>query len=170
MANVQAPIPPGLMDTICCAILCCEEKEYNLKKKPPKKGKDGKMHDPTCTRLGHRKHSCVLHKLREKQGDKLTTKNKFKDEETGKVLEASPRYPPNTNPPDAIPDLKANFTKADKKDKKSQAMGMTDTGESMLTKKERTTYTDVDGGCQVYGMSPQDAKDTIKGDCKCEDA
>lgn len=183
MANIQAPIPPSIMDKICCAILCCEEAKYKLKKKKRKRGKDGKLHDATCTRLGHRKHSCVLHKLRKKEGKKLTTENKHTHKASGTVLEASPRYPKGKKPPDAIPDIKygnvivdakfpcdaskATFTNGE--GKASQEMGLTDTGKSMLTDKEKTTYTKVDGGCQVEGMSPQDAKDTIKGECKCED-
>lgn len=69
---------------VACAIHCCDKKEYSLQTR----GKNVK----TCQRLGNRKHSCVLHRLRKKSGDKLLQENKFKG------IEASPRFPPGTVP------------------------------------------------------------------------
>ncbi len=79
MPNLQAP---GLTDTqkVACAIYCCDQKEYPLVKRAGNKN---------CQRLGSKKHSCVLHQLREKKGGKLTQKNRFSG------IQASPRIEDN---------------------------------------------------------------------------
>jgi hypothetical protein len=89
--NIQQPLTYSqAIPIIACAIYCCDTKEkYHLVQRP---------HNMDCARLGTKKHSCVLHKLRktDKHG-KMTTDNKYNG------IQASPRYPPVN--PVAIPDI-----------------------------------------------------------------
>lgn len=153
---------------VACAIYCCDKKPYSLKN-----NRGGRK---TCQRLAHRKHSCVLHKLREKNGDKLTQTNKFKN------IYASPRYKvpgikrvliPDTIVGNTVIDAKfpcdpakvhkAGFTKG----KGVKAYPSTSkAGSSMMTKKERREYKKIEGVKRVKAMTPSDAAKK-KGKCKC---
>lgn len=84
---------------VACAIHCCDKKEYSLQTR----GKNVK----TCQRLGNRKHSCVLHRLRKKSGNKLLQENKFKG------IDASPRIPKSASSAGRvlIPDVIVNGNK-----------------------------------------------------------
>jgi len=171
VGNLQGVVPPGVMKEIACAVLCCDKKEYPL----DKKGNE-------CARLGTKKHSCVLHKLRkeDKQG-KMTQENRVKSGKT--ELQASPRYP-KTNPV-YIPDLKFGELAIDLKfpcpdpvktgkngSKVKNPSDMTKTSDTMMTDKEQGYLNITDskhGDVQdVQGYSPKEAKEDV-GSCKCED-
>jgi hypothetical protein len=173
MANLQGVVPPGIMKEIACAVLCCDKKKYPL----DKKGNE-------CARLGTKKHSCVLHKMRkeDKQG-KMTQENRVKDKSSGTVLQASPRYP--SSDPKYIPDLKYGGLAIDLKfpcpdpvttgkngSKVQNISDMSKTSDSMLTTKEDGYLNIKDskhGDVQdVQGYSPKEAKEDV-GSCKCEE-
>lgn len=158
MPNLQAP---GLTDTqkVACAIYCCDQKEYPLVKRAGNKN---------CQRLGSKKHSCVLHQLREKKGGKLTQKNRFSG------IQASPRIEDNGKL--LIPDTIVGSTVIDAKFPCPDPIKNTPpniaqpsparSSDSMLGTKETVDYQNLDGVDDVEGMTPSEAEDE-KGDCKC---
>jgi hypothetical protein len=172
MGTSQAPSPPGMGGEadVACAIHCCDKKEYNL---PKKKGK--KAQKTTCQRLGSRKHSCVLHKLREKtESGKLTTTNKFKN-----VL-ASPRCSApgvgRTLIPDTIVDgvaIDAKFPCDPSKVKFGSPvknLSLPRPGTSMQGDKELNEYKAITKPVKVQdcqAMTPSDAAEAKGSNCKC---
>lgn len=181
-SELQPPSPPAIPGEakVACAIYCCDQEEYSLKNT-----RGGRK---TCQRLGHRKHSCVLHKLREKTASgKLTTKNKHAD------VQASPRFKVPGVPRTLIPDTIVNGNKViDAKFpcETNKVHGPSDTpagtgpgfttgkskraypcsprsGASMLTRKERKDYKKIPGVKKVEAMTPEDAKKKKGDDCKC---
>jgi hypothetical protein len=168
-----APVTPGEA-AVACAIWCCDQKEY-----PLQNNRGGRK---TCQRLGNRKHSCVLHSLRKKNGDKLTTENKRTD------VQASPRIQPGTRGnntgrvliPDTIVDgnkvIDAKFPCQDaavkfSKGKLGTVQNLSDgrLGTQMGTPKEAIEYKKIDGGMKTECMTPADAKDKKGDNCDCKD-
>lgn len=165
MGTVHAPsVALNPDQEVACAIHCCDQKAYNL---PNSRG--GRQ---TCQRLANRKHSCVLHSLREKDNGKLTTRNKFAN------IQGCPRF---DGVPGAgrtlIPDVVVNGNRViDAKfpcDPSKVKFGnpvanasQAGSGTSMLTAKERVDYSKIPGIKKVEGMSPSDAN-AKKGNCTC---
>ncbi len=162
---------------VACAIWCCDQKPYPL---PDTRG--GRK---TCQRLANRKHSCVLHKLRQQDEDRLTQKDKFSN------IKASPRHRVPGIARVLIPDAIANETVIDAKFpcNTSDVHGPGDTppgtgpgftsgaatrvyastsatGADMITKKELREYAQIDGVHRVMAMTPYDAN-ANRGDCTC---
>jgi uncharacterized Zn-binding protein involved in type VI secretion len=160
---------------VACAIHCCDKKEYSLRSS----GKNEK----TCQRLGCRKHSCVLHRLRKKKNGKLLQENKFIG------VEASPRFPKGTVTGitrDLIPDTIINGdTIIDCKfpcdPAKVKARGFTKgnatkafTGKQIgpsprplgAGDKEKKEYNNIDGIKDVRTMTPDQAE-KVMGNCSC---
>jgi hypothetical protein len=168
MGTSQAPGPPGVGGEadVACAIHCCDQKAYKL---PDNRG--GKN---TCQRLACRKHSCVLHSLREKtESGNLTTKNKLSN-----VL-ASPRCSAPGIGRTLIPDtivggvaIDAKFPCDPSKVKFGKAvknLSLPKAGSAMETDKELSEYNQIDKPVKVSdskAMTPADAA-ASKGDCKC---
>lgn len=178
LGTVQPPGPPAIDGTavVACAIHCCDKKPYPL---PNTCG--GRK---TCQRLGSKKHSCVLHRLREKTPDgKLTKKNRVEG-----VL-ASPRCKAPGTLRTLIPDTIVNGVVIDAKFpcETSKVHGPKDnpagTGDgfgtrqylstsastTMETKKELTEYIFINDPVKVTDvttMTPSDAA-TAKGNCQC---
>jgi hypothetical protein len=161
MGAMHAPLPGTDLD-VACAIQCCDKKPYNL---PNNRG--GRK---TCQRLAHRKHSCVLHRLREKKGNKLTTENKFPN------IQASRRYPPSETGASRvlIPDVVMNGNRViDAKfpcDPANVKFGKNVVNPSLdlpgkATKKEKRDYKLIPGIKEVKPMSPKQARE--KGECAC---
>jgi hypothetical protein len=160
MPNIE---PPQLTDDqrVACAIYCCDKKAYPLKKRAK---------DKECQRLGNKKHSCVLHQLREKKGGKLTTNSRFPG------ILASPRYNVRGIPRTLIPDVQIGDRVIDAKFPCPSPIKNTPpiiaqpsgagSGIAWLGKKEKEDYLEIDGVNSVEGMSPDDA-DKAKGNCKC---
>jgi hypothetical protein len=171
----QGDIPPvdSPRAEVACAIVCCDVKPYSLQTR----GKNEK----TCQRLGSRKHSCVLHRLRKKSGDNLLQENKFVG------VQASPRFDNVQNMtrtliPDTIingdtvidckfpcnPDkVKASgFTKGAAK----KAFSGADIGPSKKLlgagEKEMLDYGKIPGVTKVETMTPTQAQ-ACAGNCKC---
>lgn len=167
-----APVTPAEA-AVACAIWCCDKKPYNLNN-----NRGGRQ---TCQRLGNRKHSCVLHSLRKKKGDKLTTDNKRTD------VQASPRIEHgqlgNDTGRTLIPDTIVNGNKViDAKfpcepenvtftTGKNKLQNLSDgrLGTEMGTPKEAVDYKKIKGVKKTECMTPADAA-TKKGDnCECEE-
>lgn len=181
-----APVTPAEA-AVACAIWCCDQKPYKL---PNTRG--GRK---TCQRIGSRKHSCVLHKLRKKNGDKLTTTNKVPG------VQASPRFNPGEGGndtariliPDTIvdgnkvidakfpcktedvhgpgntpPGTGPGFTAAGKNAVGKLYPSDGRLGSEMCTSKEDIDYKKLDGVEKTECMTPADAAGK-KGDCKCEE-
>lgn len=167
---------------VACAIYCCDKEDYSLN--------DTRGGEKTCQRLGHRKHSCVLHKLREHDGSgKLTTKNNTPG------VQASPRFAPSQTgvPRTLIPDTIVDGNKiidAKFPCKTEDVHGPGDTpagtgpgftkpgtkrafpsdsrtGVDMGTPKEAFDYKKIPGVQKVECMTPEDAKSKKGDDCKC---
>lgn len=168
-----APVTPAEA-AVACAIWCCDKKEYKLKN-----NRGGRK---TCQRLGNRKHSCVLHSLREKKNGKLTTTNKRKDVQASPRIEDGARGNDTgrTLIPDTIVDgnkvIDAKFPCDDSKvkfstgEKTVQNLSDGRLGSQMGTPKEAIDYKKIDGGMKTECMTPADAA-TKKGDnCECEDS
>lgn len=164
MGAVHAPVVvANPAAVVACAIHCCDKKAYNL---PNNRG--GRQ---TCQRLAHRKHSCVLHKLRVKTNGRLTQTNKYKD------IQASPRFDVPGIPRTLIPDTIVKGTVIDAKfpcDPSKVTFGSNVknpsrpgvSGSSMLGTKELDEYPLIPGVKDVEGMTPSDAA-ALKGDCVC---
>jgi hypothetical protein len=173
---IQSPGPPvtPAEAAVACAIWCCDKEPYSLQNT-----RGGRK---TCQRLGHRKHSCVLHKLRKKSGNKLTTTNKVPG------VEASPRIPPGVRGndtsrvliPDTIVDgnkvIDAKFPcETDDVHKKGFTKGAAKMaypsdgrlGSAMTTSKEDIDYKKIDGGMKTECMTPADAAAKKGSDCEC---
>lgn len=161
---------------VLCAILCCDQKEYDL---PNTRGGE-----KTCQRLAHRKHSCVTHALREKDGNKLTQTNKFKN------VYAAPRYDvdgvrlvPDTIAGDVVIDAKfpcdtskvhgpgdtpqgtgPGFTTGVKKAYPSIAAS----GSSYMGDKELNQYTKIPGVKDSVAKTPSDAKAATNDGADCK--
>jgi len=167
-----APVTPAEA-AVACAIHCCDKKEY-----PLKNNRGGRK---TCQRLAHRKHSCVLHSLREKKGNQLTTTNKRSD------VQASPRIQPgslgnNTGRvliPDTIVDgnkvIDAKFPCEDAKVEFSTGDGTVQNlsdgrlGAQMSTAKEAIDYKKITGVKKVECMTPADTAAKKGDNCACEE-
>ena len=178
MPNVQIPVV-GLdpMQIVACAIHCCDKQPYTMKKNRPK--------SVSCQRLAHRKHSCVLHSLRNKSGNRLTTENKFSD----RGVFASPRSNTPINGKIRIPDVVVGNKIVDAKfpcstDKVYSQLPMSNTAIesnptdslSMMTFKEKNIYgkfkhpvTDQPIGKEnVSCLTPADAAPLVaNSSCKC---
>lgn len=188
MPNVQIPLAGDSGEQmVACVIFCCDAKPYSFA--------STRDSSKSCQRMANRKHSCVVHNLREKtDSGKLTTSNRQPDK-----VRASPRM--EINGQMRIPDcvVKNGATgKWDVVDAKfpcdgdalnkqldpgntGKAGGKTGVsmaslgkpGTSMMTAKEKTDYNDfeVDGQQvdKVSCMTPQDAQ-AKKGDCDCTNA
>ena len=176
MPNMQVPIPTGLTpkQTVACAIHCCDNAPYDMKRNRAKR--------VTCQRLAHRKHSCVLHSLREKPGGKLSTSNRFPN------VWASPRSPGKIGGKIRIPDTVVGNEIIDAKfpcdpEKVYPHLPMSGqvmpsdpaAGLSMMTPKEKTIYkkfphpvTNTPIGDNVSCMTPSEATTEIQGTtCTC---
>ena len=162
--NIQKPLTYSqAVPIIACAIYCCDKQKYPLVKR--KKNMD-------CARLGTKKHSCVLHKLRETdKNGKMTTTNKYNG------IQASPRYPVGGST--AIPDIQVGSQVIDckfpcpdpiantkGKGTLAQASPTNVTGSQMLTDKD-LEYKNLPGVSTVEGMTPGDAQGHITSSCKC---
>ncbi len=179
---LQSPSPPvsPAEAKVACAIFCCDKKEYSLKNT-----RGGRK---TCQRLGHRKHSCVLHKLREHTpSGRLTTKDKFPN------IQASPRFKVKGISRTLIPDTIVDGNKVvDAKFpcQTSDVHSASDTppgtgpgftkgsgtraypcdsrlGTAMGTPKEARDYKKIKGVKKVECMTPEDAKSKKGDDCAC---
>jgi hypothetical protein len=180
LQSPQPPVTPAEA-AVACAIFCCDQQDYSLN--------DTSGGEKTCQRLANRKHSCVVHKLREEKGGKMTTTNKvpgvqasprFDPKDTGvprtlipdtivdgnKIIDA--KFPcktgdvhgPGDNPPGTGP----GFTKpGTRRAFPSDAR----TGVDMGTPKEATDYTNIKGVQKVECMTPEDAKSKKDANCKC---
>jgi hypothetical protein len=137
----------------------------------------------SCQRLAHRKHSCVLHSLRKKSGNKLTTENKFSN------VFASPRSSRPLGGKIRIPDVVVGNKIVDAKfpcstSKVYSQLPISNAaipsdpsgGLSMMTFKEKNIYgkfrhpetNQPIGNGNVECMTPSDAAREIKGSsCKC---
>jgi uncharacterized Zn-binding protein involved in type VI secretion len=164
-------------EEVACAIYCCDKKSYSLQSRPPKNEK-------TCQRLGSRKHSCVLHRLRKKAGKKLLQENKFKG------VEASPQFPVGTVPgitrkliPDTIVNgntvIDAKFpcdpakvhsrgftTGKTKKAFTSRQIGPSNP-RSMMGRKESIEYKKIPRVKKVKTMTPAQAEEKKGANCSC---
>ena len=179
MPNIESP---GLTDEqrVACAILCCDRKQYQMKKRGRK--------DKECQRLGSKKHSCVLHQLREKKDGKLTQNPR-------KGFEGIKANPPCSAPgvsrtlrpdimigkqiidakfpcdPDKIKEKNKGLSFGDKAQYQSES-----TGRDMSTPKEEVDYKNINkvDGQKVEKLpdpktkTPEDAaKDLPGGTCEC---
>ncbi|MFN0113197.1 MAG: hypothetical protein ACKVPY_00820 [Paracoccaceae bacterium] len=186
MPNMQTPL--GKMtpeEYVACVIICCDRKQYDFNTDPADPEK-------SCQRMGSKKHSCVLHNLREhtKSGE-LTQKNKFPNSVRGnppvkdvggqncipdillnngrgwQIVDAKfPCDPKKLNPKLGVPPAKAA-----KKSTGVQYQSPAKSGKSMMTDKEKNTYPDYPlpdpaSNKPPKCMSPSDAK-KIKSDCAC---
>ena len=167
---------------VACAIYCCDKQEYSLD--------NTRGGEKTCQRLAHRKHSCVLRKLRVPKSDgKPSTVNKVPG------VQASPRIPPSQTgvPRTLIPDTIVNGNKiidAKFPCKTADVHGPKDTppgtgpgftksgtklaypsdgrtGVEMGTPKEADDYTKIPGVQKVECMTPEDAKTKKDANCTC---
>lgn len=177
----QQPLPPTPAEAaVACAIHCCDEKEYSLKNT-----RGGRK---TCQRLGHRKHSCVLHKLREHTpSGRLTTTNSVPGVQASprfnvagisrtlipdtivdgnKVIDA--KFPCKTedvhSPSDTPPGTGPGFTSG-KGTRAYPCDGRA--GTAMTTGKEATDYKKIKGVKKVECMTPADAKAKKGANCTC---
>jgi len=178
--STGTPSVPTGEELVACAIHCCDKKPYKL---PNSRG--GRK---TCQRLGHRKHSCVLHKLRAKTASgRLTTTNRYSS------VQASPRFKvkgisrtliPDTivdgdrvidakfpcttsdvhSPTDTPPGTGPGFTS-----KSGTRAYLCDSrkGSVMGTPKEARDYKKIKGVKKVECMTPQDAKSKKGSSCQC---
>jgi hypothetical protein len=172
LGTAQSPGPPASPGEakVACAIHCCDKEPYELSN-----NRGGKN---TCQRLSKRKDACVVRKLREMKGDKLTTKNKFDD-----VL-ASPRCSAPGISRTLIPDnivlhgedvvaidskwpcdpSKVKFGKSVVNPSDSR------TGLAMTTGKEADEYPKITKPVKVTeskAMTPADTKELKDKDCTC---
>ncbi|MEN3332477.1 MAG: hypothetical protein V7641_1842 [Blastocatellia bacterium] len=158
--EIQKNIGSYKYNLIKCIIWCCDKKPYQVK---------NKSYNKYCQRLGSRKHSCVLHKLRKHtKSGKLTQNSKYKG------IQASPKIKVKGIKRMLIPDIKIGSTIIDAKfpcPKKwtpsnqfiTRKSDMSWSGKRMLTKKEKTDYKKIPGVKKVFGLAPGD----VKGICKC---
>ena len=174
--NIQKPLTYNqAIPIIACAIYCCDKQAYPLVERKPKKGRQAPS---PCARLGNKKHSCVLHKLRETdKNGKMTTTDKYKG------IQASTRHPlgngkvaiPDTQVGSRVIDCKfpcpdpIKFTKGN--NTLAQPSPTNVTGAAMLTQKD-LDYKNLPAQAnsaavsRVDGMTPGDAAGK-KGSCKC---
>jgi hypothetical protein len=165
--------------TVACAIVCCDEAEYEKTKHKKVTDKNGGIisgAEQDCRSLSTTKHSCVLHSLRKKSGTTLTTENKFKS------IEASPRL--TALGLDVIPDViinKKHVIDAKFPCKKPAAPLKFESHPSdpisatkMGAWKEKNLYTEIDDHdiTKSEPMTPEDARDRLKEkgckDCDCQ--
>lgn len=162
---IQLPVIAGdtAEEIVACAIHCCDKAPYE-KRKHDDEGQD-------CRSLSTSKHSCVLHSLRKKEGDKLTLENKFDN------VQASPRFPKKS--PKLIPDtiingntvIDAKFPckkKVPAPLKGSHPSDLTKTGKDMLTTKEKVDYQAIPGVKKVKAMTPKEADKAKGSKCTCK--
>jgi hypothetical protein len=177
---LQSTSPPSAEAAVACAIYCCDKAEHSLTNT-----RGGRK---TCQRLGHRKHSCVLRKLRESdRSGRLTTTNKVPGVQASprikvkgikrtlipdtivdgnKVIDA--KFPcktedvhgPNDNPAGTGP----GFTKGSAR---RAYPSVARTGAQMSTPKEAIDYKKIPGVQKVECMTPEDAKRKKGEDCSC---
>jgi hypothetical protein len=165
--------------TVCCAIICCDEAEYEKTTHAPTVDKNGATisgESQDCRSLSTTKHSCVLHSLREKSGKTLTTTNKFDNIEASKPCTALgqnviPDVIVNGNHiidakfPCAKPAAPLNFKSCPSAPISNQKMGQW---------KEKNLYTEIDGieNPKVEAMTPADARARAAkkkcADCECQ--
>jgi hypothetical protein len=161
----QLPVIAGntAEEIVACAIHCCDKAPYE-KRKHDDEGQD-------CRSLSTTKHSCVLHSLRKKKGDKLTLEHKFDN------VQASPRFPMGSTTliPDTIINgnvvIDAKFPckkKVPAPLKGAHPSDLTKTGTDMLTKKEKIDYPAIPGVKKVKAMTPKDAEKAKGAKCTCE--
>lgn len=178
LQSPQPPVTPAEA-AVACAIFCCDQEDYSLTNK-----RGGRK---TCQRLGHRKHSCVLHKLREEKGGKMTTTNKVPGVQASprikvkgikrplipdtivdgnKVIDA--KFPCKTEdvhgPGDTPPGTGPGFTKGAAKRAFPSDSRL---GTAMGTPKEAKDYKKIPGVQKVECMTPEDAKSKKDANCKC---
>jgi hypothetical protein len=171
MPNIESP---GLTDEqrVACAILCCDRKHYVMKKRNRK--------DKECQRLGSKKHSCVLHQLREKKDGRLTQQPRFPGINAnpacsapgiGRVLRPDimigsrvidAKFPCD---PAKIREKNKGLAFGDKAQYPSEK-----SGRDMTTGKEAVDYKNIDKPTKVSStktMTPEQAAKKVPGGCEC---
>jgi hypothetical protein len=155
---------------VACAILCCDKATYKMQKS----GRD----DKECQRLNNRKHSCVLHSLREKKGGKLTTGDRFtgitaskKFKVGGKtripdIITSNPKKIIDAKFPCKTDDLKKGWAQGKVQYPSDPTRGAAD----VLTDKELRDYKTIAnriGAPAPEAMTPVEAAAKLPGGCDC---
>lgn len=175
--NMQPGSAATPTQVVACAVKCCDRKNYVLKK-------PNREESQSCSRLGTKKHSCVTHAIREHKNGRMTTKTK---PGLGDVVAPSKTFPipmPDGTTYNAKPDTIVNGNKSidvkfpcdsEKVAKKNKGLKnnqaavypSTREGRTMMGRKERDVYTQIDGITSSRTMTPEMAEDEAHEDCKC---
>lgn len=174
--NMQPPDGATPNQIIACAVICCDKKEYVLKKR-------GRPQVLNCQRLGSKKHSCVTHALRKHTASgKLTTKSRFaRIRVPTKAVKVRVGRKTFMAKPDTIVDgarsIDVKFpcdpddVKARNKNLKfGQAAQYPSerAGRTLKGKKEKKVYKNMKGVKSSTTMTPERAeKEVNPDDCKC---
>jgi hypothetical protein len=182
---LQVPVLVAQANPVCtvaCAIICCDDASYT-KKVHEDKGDGMTTDEKDCTSLSRTKHSCVLHSLRQRQGSKATTKNKFANVEAsppnltalvdGDIKSVIPDTIVNGN---HVIDAKFPCAKPAAPLTKQPCPSANISASKMDTRKEDMIYTQIQERKieKSQAMTPKDARDTIADvenqcvDCECE--